>query len=104
MRALKILVGLCLTLCLNTFAALPPEYDQLKADAEKLYAQGSFAKAHEAYEKAKPMDLPAAEMRWVDFRLADTLWRSEAATQTADSTQFDNARQQLEVLIRDIKR
>ncbi|MDB6068427.1 MAG: Large extracellular alpha-helical protein [Pedosphaera sp.] len=104
MRLPKTLACLCLALCLNAFAALPPEYDQLKTDAEKLYAQGSFAKAHEAYEKAKPMDLPAAEMRWVDFRLADTLWRSEASTQTADTTQLDKARQQLEVLVRDITR
>jgi hypothetical protein len=40
----------------------------------------------------------------VDFRLADTLWRSQAATQTADTTAFEQAQRQLEVLIRDIQR
>ncbi len=102
-KALFILVLLAF---LDLFPALAqqPDYPELKANAEKLYADGSFAQAHDAYEKAKALELSAADKRWVDFRLADTLWRSQAATQTSDSTQLDNARQQLEVLVRDIKR
>ena len=45
-----------------------------------------------------------SESRWVGFRLADTLWRAQAATKTADSTKYDEARHQLEVLVRDITR
>lgn len=81
-----------------------PEYEQLKADAERLYAEGSYAQAHELYMKADTLSLPPDEARWVDFRLADTLWRSEAATQTADSTKRDQVRQQLEMLVRDVQR
>ncbi len=98
------LLALVTFLTLSPLMAQQPDYPELKASAEKLYADGSFAQAHDAYEKAKALELPPAEKRWVDFRLADTLWRSQAATQNADTTQLDNARQQLEVLVRDIKR
>jgi uncharacterized protein YfaS (alpha-2-macroglobulin family) len=103
MKSPNVLFLLFFTFCLNTLAALPPEYEPLKTQAEKLYADGSFRLAHEEYEKAKAMDLPAPETRWVDFRLADTLWRSQAATQSADTTQLDRARQDLEALVRDIQ-
>ncbi len=76
MRAPKIAAAIFFAIGFHAFAAVPPEYEPLKAEAEKYYSDGSYAKAHDAYEKAKSMDLPAAEMRWVDFRLADTLWRS----------------------------
>lgn len=80
------------------------EYENLKADAEKLYAEASYGLAHELYVRADAMDLPPEESRWVDFRVADTLWRSQAGTRTADSTKYDQARNQLEALIRDIQR
>lgn len=80
------------------------DYEKLKAEAERLYAERSYALAYELYLKADALELPPAEARWVDFRVADTLWRSQAGTRTADSTRFDQARQQLEVLIRDIQR
>ena len=57
---------------------------RLKTEAEKFYAEKSFAKAHELYARAMVMsNLPASEARWVFFRNADTLWRSQLATQTA---------------------
>ena len=80
------------------------QYQALKAQAEKLFAEKSYALAREQYVKVNLAELPPAEARWVQFRLADTLWRSEAATETSDSTQFDQARHQLEVLVRDIQR
>ena len=85
-------------------AALPPEYEALKADAEKLFADGSFARANELYRSANTTNLPAAEQRWISFRLADTQWRSAAATESADTTQLDEARRQLDLLIRDVTR
>src|SRR5260370_6488536 len=85
-------------------SAAPADFEKLKADAEKQYADGSYALAHETYAKAPLADLPPGDKRWVEFRLADTQWRSQAATQTADTTKLDEARRQLEVLIRDITR
>ncbi|HEU5122847.1 MAG TPA: MG2 domain-containing protein [Verrucomicrobiae bacterium] len=94
-------------LCLVVFqihTALAADYESAKAEAEKLFADGSFAKAHKLYESIAITNLPAAEQRWIEFRRADAQWRSQAATQSADSTQFDEARHQLEVLIRDVSR
>jgi uncharacterized protein YfaS (alpha-2-macroglobulin family) len=95
-----------LILCVATpaLAALPPDYEKLKIDAERLYSERSFALAHEAYAKTAAIELPPAEKRWVEFRLADTQWRAQAATQTADTAKIDEAGHQLEVLIRDIVR
>src|SRR3990172_2821103 len=95
--ALGLLMGL------RALAALPSDYAQPKTDAEKLFADGSFAKANEAYRQVALTNLPPAEQRWVQFRLADTQWRSEAATQRADTTQLDQARQELDKLVRDVK-
>jgi alpha-2-macroglobulin len=96
------LVGL---FALKLAAALPPEYESLKADAEKFYAEGSFAKAHELYARAMVMsNITSNEARWVSFRNYDSQWRSAAATQTADTTKLDQAREQLEKQVRDVKR
>jgi len=96
------LIGL---VTLELFAAEPPEYDSLKAEAEKLYADGSYAKANELYARAMAMsNISSNEARWVFFRHADTQWRSQAATQTADTTKLDQARERLEQLLRETKR
>jgi uncharacterized protein YfaS (alpha-2-macroglobulin family) len=84
--------------------AQTPEYEKFKSDAEKYFSEGSYARSHEAYGQAQGTNLPPAEARWVSFRLADTLWRAQAGTQNADSTKFDQARQQLDLLVRDIQR
>ena len=101
MRILRLLTGLFFVCCFNAGAAAIPGYDET---AEKFYAEGSFAKAHDRYQSAADEKLTAAQKRLVDFRLADTLWRSEASTQNSDSTQLDKARKGLEVLIRDVDR
>jgi hypothetical protein len=44
--------------------------------------------------------LGVADLRWVEFRLADTSWRAQAETASADSTILDQAQKQLEELIR----
>lgn len=80
------------------------DYDKLKTEAEKFYADASFSKANELYLQAKPLTLSAQERRWVAFRIADTLWRAQAATQTSDATKYDEARKQLEALVRDTQR
>jgi len=75
-------------------------YSQLKADAERFYAQGSYARSNEIYSKFQKTSLAADETRWVEFRLADTSWRAQAATETPDTTKFEQAQKQLEELIR----
>ena len=78
-----------------------PEYEKLKAEAEKQYLEKSFSLAHETYLKIDRSKIPIAEIRWVDFRLADTLWRGQAATHTNDDTKFQQAQQQLETLVKE---
>ena len=94
-----------LSLAASLFAAEPPAtYAAQKAEAEKFFAEKSFLKANEIYRAVNVTNLPPAEQRWVQFRRADTLWRSEASTQRADQTKFNQARQELNVLVRDVQR
>jgi alpha-2-macroglobulin len=97
-------LGLICSLASGLFAAVPPEYESLKADAERLFADGSFARVQELYSSVTLSNLPTAEQRWVQFRIADAQWRSQAATQTADTTRLDDARRRLEALVRDVSR
>src|SRR5437868_7000722 len=97
---LRLIFALTLTGVLNSYSGLPPEYEKLKADAEKFFADASFSKAHELYQKAAAMKLPASESRWIQFRLADTQWRSQAATHNSDTTKLDQARDELNKLVR----
>src|SRR4051794_31008126 len=76
------------------------DYTKLRADAEQYYAAGSYARANEVYGKVDKTALAPAEVRWVEFRLADTSWRAQSVTETADSTKFEQAQKQLEELIR----
>src|SRR5215813_4809014 len=80
------------------------QFAALRNQAEKLYAEKSYSKSREIYLQIRELQLSPADARWVDFRLADTLWRAEAATNVRDSTNFETAQQQLEALARDIRR
>ena len=87
-------------LLLATAGAVPPQgdagaYPALKAQAEKEYAEKSFQRAHDLYAEAAKLALSPADTRWVELRLADTLWR-------ANSENGDEARRRLEALIRDM--
>ncbi len=77
-------------------------YEQIKQQAEQFYAEKSYSRAHELYEQAKALDVPAAEQRWVRFRLADTLWRAAPSDAADDSLQA--ARKQLTALVDEIDR
>ncbi|MEW6210143.1 MAG: alpha-2-macroglobulin family protein [Acidobacteriota bacterium] len=94
-------------LCAASFISVHAQrndYQSIKSEAERYYSEGSYARAHELYLRADTLKLDPSDARWVDFRVADTLWRAQAATQTADSSKFDQARSQLESLVRDVKR
>src|SRR5687768_1616409 len=75
------------------------DYSQLKAAAEKEYAQRSYARAHELYASVDKSKLAPAEVRWVEFRLADTSWRAQSSTQSSDRTKLEEAEKQLRALI-----
>lgn len=55
------------------FYAQSTEYEKLKAEAEKFYAEKSFSRAHELYLQANRKQVAADEARWMEFRLGDTL-------------------------------
>lgn len=80
------------------------DFDQAKTQAETLFAEGSFSKARETYQGVETNGLSQANLRWLQFRLADTQWRAQASTNNRDNTPIDEARKQLNVLIRDIDR
>src|SRR3954451_15808674 len=98
------LLALIAFLSFSALLAQTSDYPALKAKAEALFAEGSFAKANEVYQQAKALPLPPTESRWVAFRLADKLWRSQTATQTAAPPHLDRPRHELEVLVRDATR
>jgi uncharacterized protein YfaS (alpha-2-macroglobulin family)/tetratricopeptide (TPR) repeat protein len=78
----------------------PPAYDALKQKAEASYAEKSFSRAHDLYEQASKLELPPAERRWVEFRLADTAWRVDR-DRDLDPKKRDRAREAIERLILD---
>ncbi len=103
MKPLVMLILLSL-LCLAAPQSQQSGYESLKAEAERLYAEASYSKAREIYLKARAIKLQPEDARWVEFRLADTLWRAQAATQTADTTKYETAQRQLEAIISERKR
>ena len=86
--------------------ANPPSDDSASAldRAEELFAEGSYGQAHEIYLGLAASGLKGEDARWVEFRAADSAWRSLAATRSADTTEIDEARQALEALVRDVQR
>ena len=99
MKPIISLALLALLYLLNA-TAQQADYPQVKSEAERFYASGSYVRANELYAKVDKTGLPASEVRWVEFRLADTTWRAQAATETSDTTKFEQAQKQLEELIR----
>lgn len=80
------------------------EYVKLEQEAERLYEKGSFEQSLGLYRQAETMTLSPERKRWVAFRVADTDWRSHAATQTADQSRFETSREALDALVRDAQR
>ena len=99
-----LLAGLSLLSLLRAADAPAGSFEQLKADAEKFYAEKSFSLANEKYAAAKKLKLDAAQARWVEFRLADTQWRAGAASKQIADDKVEDARQQLNKMVRDLKR
>ena len=103
MKTVVLSVSLFFYLLFNAVAQ-QPDYPQLRKDAETQFAQGSYARAHEIYSRVEKTKLGAADLRWVEFRLADTSWRAQAGTQSSDLTPIEQAQKKLEELIRVIEK
>ncbi|HZS48229.1 MAG TPA: hypothetical protein VFC63_24380, partial [Blastocatellia bacterium] len=100
MKFLTIVLGLILI----GFAAAQTDqmtFEKLKQEADKLYNEKSYGLALDRYTEASKMQMPAAEARWVKFRIADCLWRSQSATNTWDQSKYDQAQAQIEAVIKD---
>ncbi len=80
------------------------QYTQLKAKAEVYFDEKSYKLSHDIYSQAAELVIPAEELRWIQFRLADTLWRADASSSNPDQTNVNDARGQLSELINAIKR
>ncbi len=82
------------------------DYPMIRQQAEALYAEGSYARANSLYLQASDIaaGLPKADQRWIAFRVADTMWRAQAGTQTHDDTIFEKARAGLAQVIAAITR
>ncbi|HET6980459.1 MAG TPA: alpha-2-macroglobulin family protein [Pyrinomonadaceae bacterium] len=104
MKTIILSISIVTYLLFNAVAAQQTDYSQLRNEAETQYAEGSYFRANELYAKVEKTKLNPAERRWVEFRLADTSWRAQAATQTPDTTRFEQAQKQLEELIRIIEK
>ncbi|HYG25220.1 MAG TPA: MG2 domain-containing protein [Verrucomicrobiae bacterium] len=98
------LLAAWVVLAMSQNATVAAEYGNVVTAAEQLVRDGSYERAHQLYSSVVVTSLPRAEQRWVQFRLADTAWRSRAAAPGADSSRTDEARRQLEALVRDIQR
>src|SRR5262249_7496054 len=83
---------------------IPPDWREIRPRAEKLYAEGSCELAHKVYAEASGLSLPPEDARWLAFRLADTDWRSAAATDTPDTTRIERAKSALDALQRKVDR
>src|SRR5689334_20150302 len=87
MKYLWLLLALALNIGAANFEAINPE-------AEKFYAEGSFARARELYDAMDLEKLSPEERRWVEFRRADTLWRA-----AQDENAPEKAERELERLV-----
>ncbi|MGZ5546245.1 MAG: hypothetical protein ACXWIU_16385, partial [Limisphaerales bacterium] len=84
-----------------TWVAAAAEFENINPEAERLYAEKSFAKAHESYAAMDIGKLSDEAKRWVEFRRADTLWRGVEAESDEDvaKTSVENAEKALDSLI-----
>src|SRR5687768_2457507 len=78
---------LILLLATLIVSGAPGSYESLKQEAEKYFAEKSYARAREVYEQIRIMKLTPEEWRWVEFRLADTALRegNEAAREKLEA-------------------
>src|SRR5688500_9511151 len=69
------------------------------AEPERLYKEGSYKRAHDEYQKLADTAQTPEERRWVQFRLAETLARSEGSTRQPDDSAYRKAEADLRQFI-----
>ncbi|MEM7227654.1 MAG: alpha-2-macroglobulin family protein [Planctomycetota bacterium] len=79
------------------------DFDTIRRDAERLYAESAYARALSLYEQARGLELTDEQRRWTMFRIGDCRWRSLAGTNQRDNTGFDQARSELLTVINAIE-
>lgn len=84
-------------------AAVPEDFDELVAEGERYYAEASFTRSREAYLRAAEQ-APEDARRWVAFRLADTRWRSAAASNDPDTSELELGVAELQELLDAVER
>ena len=98
----RLLVFLCLV---TTALYAGGGYEDRRDAAELAFAQKSYREAYRIYSNAvAQLELKPADARWAMFRMADSRWREQAAAEQSDPSRFNEAREALEVMIRDVKR
>ena len=87
--------------CLLLFAvpALAQDASELVRQGESLLERGSFEQAHGLFLRADALELEGALATWIDFRVADSSWRSAAQSDNPDSSRLETARAGLEKLL-----
>ena len=86
-------------LSLSAFPLVGNEYDQMKGQAENFYAEKSFSKSLEIYEKVDLTTLPPEQKKWVTFRKADSRWREHKTSGEKDRTALDTSLTELQQLV-----
>jgi uncharacterized protein YfaS (alpha-2-macroglobulin family) len=104
MKWILALVASSMLLSSSLRAGAAEDYAASKARAEALQAEGSFELAHRIWIEIDTEKLPPQEQRWVEFRVADSSWRSAAGSHNSDTTEVDKARRALEEMQRKIER
>src|SRR5690349_17869663 len=87
--------------CFGQQALTGADYESLKKQAEQAYSEHSYKQAHDLYAQAQTAGLSAEEKRWVEFRVADTALRSEAASQQSDDSASQKAQAELRKFFQD---
>jgi len=105
LRMWRFIGTFCLWMAIASSAAAQVEPWDLPAfeEAERLFGEGSYQLAGEAYQRISKdglADQPDA-LVWLEFRLLETKWRAKSGSRPNDSGQTDDIWRDLESLVSD---
>ncbi|MFZ5805898.1 MAG: MG2 domain-containing protein [Verrucomicrobiota bacterium] len=104
--AKKVLTGLIFSFVFFQTAFAYDSFEQAKQEAERFYTEKSYSEANRIYVEQLAQSvypIPEKDRRWVHFRIADTMWRSEVSAPTSDKTRSQQAVEELHALLREAK-
>jgi len=76
-------------------------FPEANKEAERLYEEGSYAQARAVYASIQTSQLSAEDKRWVHFRLAETLARSEFGSRQKDDSELRRAQTELNEFVQE---